>query len=334
MTNRMKICSPMAYGNGAYVVHKMLEANIKNYKVRQYNPYWTLIPFVLPFLGCNKTTDIIHTTPDYGLFFRKRNSPLVLTLHNFMLDSFMQSYSSLAQRIHYRTDLRWFTKQSLELADMVTCVSNFTADLVRKESGYKKHIKVIYNGIDTNKFKPATYKKDGPIKILFSGNLTQRKGAHLLPGIADKLNPGILIQYTRGLRTKGRQFDSTKLHDIGSVKYSDMPEVYRQADILLFPTVREGLSLAALEAMASGLPVIATNCSSMPELVVDGKGGYLCELGNENDFARRINELADSPQLRKEMGQFNRERAEQEFTLNKMTENYRLLFEEVLSSRK
>ncbi len=48
---------------------------------------------------------------------------------------------------------------------------------------------------------------------------------------------------------------------------------------------------------------------------------------NADDFARRINELADSAQLRKEMGQFNRERVERKFTLNKMVENYRLLFE-------
>ena len=67
---------------------------------------------------------------------------------------------------------------------------------------------------------------------------------------------------------------------------------------------------------------------------IPGKGGYLCELGNVDDFARRINDLADSPQLRKKIGEFNRARIENKFTLTKMAKNYHSLFEEVLSSEK
>lgn len=327
----MKICSPMAYGNGAHVVHKILESNLKGYAVCDYSPYWTLFPPALPFLTSKKSTDIIHTSIDYGFFFHKKNTPLILTAHNYVLDDFMQTYSSLTQRIHYKTDLKWFTKHSLDLATIVTSVSKFTAKLVRKETGYSKEIRVIYNGIDVDKFKPASHKADGIIKVLFSGNLTRRKGSHLLPEIADKLNPGIVIQFTRGLRTKRIDFDSPKLQDIGSVNYSDMPKIYQQADILLFPTVREGFSLAVLEAMASGLPVVTTDGSSLPEQIIPGKGGYLCELGKKGDFSKNINELADSPQMRREMGQYNRERIENKFTLEEMVKNYRSLFEEVLS---
>jgi len=330
----MKILSPMAYGNGAYVVHKMLEASIEGYRVQSYNPYWTLFPPALKVLCPGGNADIIHTTPDYGLFTSPRKTPLVLTFHNFMLDDFMQSYSTLPQKIHYKTDLKWFTKKSLNLSAMVTSVSKFTAELVQKETGYSKNIRVIYNGIDTKLFKPRSPSSNGPIKILFSGNLTRRKGAHLLPEIADRLNPGIIIQYTRGLRTKTDKFNRPNMQDLGSVQFSDMPQIYLKADMLLFPTVREGFSLAVLEAMASGLPVVATDCSSLPEQVIHGKGGYLCKLGNAENFASRINELADSVQLRTEMGQFNRERVEKEFRLQKMIENYRLLFEEVLNLQK
>ena len=328
----MKICSPMAYGNGAHVVHKILESDLKGYEVCDYSPYWTLFPPALPFLCSTRSADIIHTTPDYGLFFHKKNTPLILTFHNYVLDDFMQTYSSLAQRIHYKTDLKWFTKHSLDSATIVTSVSKFTAELVRKETGYTKEIRVIYNGINVEKFKPTLHKTGGPIKILFSGNLTKRKGAHLLPAIADKLNPGIVIQYTKGLRTKGIKFNASNLQNIGTVKYSDMPKVYQQADILLLPTIREGFSMAVLEAMASRLPVVTTDCSSLPEQIIQGKGGYLCELQNVEDFAGRINELADSLQLRKQMGEFNREKIENEFTLEKMVKNYRTLFEEILSS--
>ena len=121
------------------------------------------------------------------------------------------------------------------------------------------------------------------------------------------------------------------LKNIGAVPYSYMPKVYQDADILLFPTVREGFGLAAAEAMACGLPVVATNCSSLPELISEGKGGYLCELGNADKFAAKINELAASPALRREMGEFNRTRVEEKFTISRMVKEYQQLFEEAIS---
>ena len=56
--------------------------------------------------------------------------------------------------------------------------------------------------------------------------------------------------------------------------YDAMPALYRDVDMLLYPTVREGFGLSVAEAMASGLPVVATDCSSIPELMEDGKGGF------------------------------------------------------------
>lgn len=275
--------------------------------------------------------DIVHTAPDYGIFFHRKRVPLVATLHNFLLDPFMHPYSSAAQRIHYATDLRLFTLQSLARAAAVTSVSRFTALIARQELGFQADIRVIYNGIDSAVFKPPAQKNtQGPIRVLFSGNLTRRKGAHLLPRIAEKLQKGIIIEYTRGLQTKATHFDTPRLRDLGAVAYADMPALYRQADILLFPTIREGLSLSAMEAMSSGLPVVTTGSSSMPELIEDGVGGFLCDLDDIDAFADRINMLADSPSLRRRMGDFNRQRVEISFTLERMVQNYKDLFIEVL----
>ena len=117
-----------------------------------------------------------------------------------------------------------------------------------------------------------------------------------------------------------------------SAPYRHMPELYRQADLLLFPTVREGFGLAAAEAMACGLPVVATDCSSIPELVVHGKSGFLCPVGDAKQFAARINELAESADLRRQMGEYNRARVEEKFTLQRMINEYRELFEETLGA--
>jgi glycosyltransferase involved in cell wall biosynthesis len=247
----------------------------------------------------------------------------------------MRNYSSFLQNMHYQTDLKLFTKLALTKANLITAVSHFTANLVSREMQLdKSRIRVIYNGVDTRLFTPSklTQKtQTQKISVLFSGNLTHRKGAQWLKSIADRLAKNIAIHYTTGLQPRGVLSGHDQLICLGAIPYQKMPDTYRNADILLFPTVREGFGLAAAEAMACGLPVVATNCSSLPELIDDGKGGFLCPLGDVEDFAEKINHLAENSRLRREMGDYNRAKVEKMFTLEKMIAQYQELFEKVLS---
>jgi glycosyltransferase involved in cell wall biosynthesis len=161
--------------------------------------------------------------------------------------------------------------------------------------------------------------------------LTLRKGAQWLPRIAKYLNKNVTLFYTQGLRTRKSLPDLPNLRPVGVVPFEKMPHKYQQMDILLMPTVREGLSLAVLEAMACGLPVVANNCSSLPEQIDNGKGGFLCPVGDVKALAEKINILAESPELRREMGEYNRIKVEEMFSLEKMAKGYRKLFEEVLT---
>lgn len=329
----MKIISPIASACGAYVLHKSLEAEIENYRVWDYSPYWEYFPFAMPLLHGSEKPDLVHTTPDHGLFFYRKNIPLIITAHHIVLDDFMLAYSTLLQRLHYKTDLRWFTLASLKRASIVTSISMSTAKMLRDELGYEKDIRIIYNGVDTSRFSPsfAPPQKNKEIRVLFAGNLTRRKGANLLSPIASKLRPDIRIYYTRGLRKTSPLPALPNLIDMGYVSIEDMPALYRNSDILLFPTIREGFGLVAAEAMSCGLPVVATDCSSLPELIDDGKGGYLCPLGDVDAFADKIRLLAENPQLRRNMGKYNRAKVEKMFTLDRMVRQYQELFEEVLS---
>ncbi|ABC78153.1 lipopolysaccharide 1,2-N-acetylglucosaminetransferase [Syntrophus aciditrophicus SB] len=325
------ILSPMPTGNGAFVLHKIIEAGIKGYRVLPYSPYREFFPASLPFLLCGQKPSLIHTTADYGICFHRRGIPLVLTLHGFFLDSMIQRYSTFIQRIHYKTDLRWFTLASLKTADVVTSVSRFIAETAQQELGLSRKIRVIYNGIDTTAFFSSKNKTNGKfLRVLYAGNLRRRKGAFLIPVIAQHLNPGITIEYTRGLRVISSLPSAPNLIDIGNIPKKDMPELYRQYDLFLFPSVREGFGLVIAEAMACGLPVVATNASAIPELVIHGKGGFLCEIGNATDFAEKINLLAEAPDLRREMGEFNRARVEKYFTQERMIREYSELFEKTL----
>jgi glycosyltransferase involved in cell wall biosynthesis len=330
MKNRT-ILSPMAWGNGAFILHKMIEKRIPNYLVKGYNPYLTVIPFILPLVAPVKGADLIHTAPDYGLFFYSRKIPMIVTVHHYMCDGEMDSYSTVIQSTHYRTDLKWFIKKSIALATSLTAISHYSANHIKKELNLYQKIRVIYNGVDEAFFVPSQKKREtAPVHVLFSGNLIRRKGVHWLPSIADNLKKRIEIHYTSGLKKRFLGFKNKNITHLGQLPYKAMPEVYQQHDILIAPTIREGFGLAIAEAMSCGLPVVASNCSAIPELIDEGKGGFLCPVGDVKAFAEKINLLADSPKLRREMGAYNRAKVEKMFTLDRMIKEYQDLFQEML----
>ncbi len=327
-----RVVSPVAEGSGSILVHRQLENHIPDYRIKSYSPLFEFIPFALPVISSIHSAEIIHTPPDHAVFFFKKAIPLIITFHNYVLDRFMRPYSSRLQRLHYRTDLLFWTRMAVKRAHGLTAVSRFTASLVQREMAVSQPIRVIYNGIDTGNFVPPSQnrRQTSNIRVFFSGNLTRRKGAQWLPAIAERLNKGVEIHYTLGLRKQRPLNPSGKLRSLGCVQYGSMPGLYRSMDMLLMPTVREGFGLSVVEAMSCGLPVVASDCSAIPELVDHGKGGFLCSVGDVDAFADKINQLADSPRLRKEMGAYNRAKAERMFTVERMVREYKELFDEVL----
>lgn len=326
----MKIISPMPTGNGAYIIHKLLEENISGYQVLGYNPLLTLFPPSIYCLTRNHHAQIIHTTPDYAIYVNSGKASKVLTFHGYMLDSEISSKAPFLQRLHYKTDLRWNTKKALKSARAVTAVSQYLADLVKMDLNYNKDIKVINNGVDLDRFTPDK-RKTKEIKVLYAGNPRKLKGVELLPKIAAELEgTGISIYYTCGLRNINSFKPVNNLISVGKVEYEKMPKLYNDMDILLFPTLREGFGLVVAEAMACGLPVISTNCSSIPELIDDGKGGYLCSVNDYQAMVEKIKILAVSHELRDRMGEYNREKAERLYSLKSMVSNYNELYESIL----
>lgn len=327
-----RVYSPLPEGSGAIVVHRLLaRAADVPYVVRGYDPRLTVLPPVLMRLR-NRSAPLVHTSPDHAIFVAAPEQALVVTFHNYVLDREMRSCSSPAQRLHYATDLRWFTRRAVGRARAVTAVSLFTARLVQRDLGLSFVPRVIPNGIDAARFVPAPDRARGAraaFRVLFSGNPTRRKGAALLPQIAERLPPNVEIVCVaprKRLTGKGTR----AIRFLGAVPHDVMPEVYRDADVLLMPSFREGMSLAVLEAMACGLPVVASDCSSMPELVHPGKGGFLCPPGEAAAFAEAIVRLADSPSLRRSMGEYNRALVERRHTMERMARAYMELFEQVL----
>ena len=96
---------------------------------------------------------------------------------------------------------------------------------------------------------------------------------------------------------------------VGWCSLADLPWHYREADICLVPTIaQDSLSRTSVEAMASGIPVVASRIGGLPYTVTDGVTGLLCEPSDPADLARKIGRLLDDPELRRRMGLAGRRR--------------------------
>lgn len=322
--------SVMAYGNGAHIVHSELANALPTYQLLGCNPYLAAIPG-LPHPGLRRwlaEAPIVHLPADYGHVPLPRDSLRVVTFHNFYIDPENIARSSFAQRVFYRHILRRSVIAATSSAHRIVVVSRFLADLIRQHGlADKTPIEVIYNGIDTQRFRPAeNATRDRPLRVLFVGNPSRRKGFHLLAALAQHLPDGVELAFTSGLRNEQVKAIHPKLVSLGRFPYSEMHHLYQQSDILLFPTFREGFGLCVAEAMACGLPVVSTTCSAIPELIENGKGGFLCEPADITSMLERIRQLVADFELRKDMGEWNRARAMRDFDQLRMIKEYSELF--------
>jgi glycosyltransferase involved in cell wall biosynthesis len=87
----------------------------------------------------------------------------------------------------------------------------------------------------------------------------------------------------------------------------DIDEICQCADIFVFPSLQEGLPLALMEAMATGLPCVVSHIRGNADLIEQGKGGYLCDPKRPEEFIDAIEKLIDNSELRAEMGAVNQE---------------------------
>jgi len=106
----------------------------------------------------------------------------------------------------------------------------------------------------------------------------------------------------------------------------DIPGLLNTMDVFVLPSISEGMSNTLLEAMASGLPVVATDVGGNPEIVENERSGLLFRPGDVKALADRLARLAGDEMLRSELGNAARHRANETFSLGRMTENYTQLY--------
>jgi glycosyltransferase involved in cell wall biosynthesis len=114
---------------------------------------------------------------------------------------------------------------------------------------------------------------------------------------------------------------------------ADVAEVLQGSDVFLLPSETESFGLGALEAMACGGPVVASNVGGLPEVVLDGETGFLAPVGNPDEMAKQVRRLLTDENLHARMSRAARSRAETHFQLEPAVERYHAVYRRVVGTR-
>ena len=245
---------------------------------------------------------------------RKRGTKVIYTAHGFQ---FFAGSSKKDWLIYYPIE-----KEMAHFTDLIFTINH--EDTARAEAFHGP--KVVYIpgvGVDTEKFRTAE-RKDirselcipaNAFVMLTVGELFPRKNQKVLIDAMKQLKnlPIHLVLCGNGILLDELQQKSKdngvedRVHFAGYRR--DIPGVMKDCDLYLFPSKREGLGLAGIEAMASGLAVVSSNINGILDYMIEGKTGHMCDPNDADAFARAILDLYDHPDKRREIGAFNIERA-------------------------
>ena len=235
-------------------------------------------------------------------------------------------------------------KLSMERSDGLTAVSQYLKKVTIEELGIKKEIEVIPNFVDTRKFRrePALpclrgAKEKGEKVVIHISNFRPLKRLGDVVEVfylLQKAIPCQLLLVGDGPERAKTEHLCREKGIISSVKFLGKQNAIREllncSDLLLLPSEIESFGLAALEALACEVPVVATRVGGLPELIIHEEVGFLCEVGDISTmYEYSLKMLQDEP-LRREMGLKGRQRAIGHFSLESVVDRYEELYFRIL----
>jgi glycosyltransferase involved in cell wall biosynthesis len=224
----------------------------------------------------------------------------------------------------------------LRLATRLTgrfvCVPLDSARLAARQGiGVRKAL-VLHNGIDTTRFTATRTEVSGPVATV--ARLSPEKDVETLiraVALAAPFRPDLRLEIAGDgpcladlRRLTAELGQQERVRFLGQVR--DVPGLLARAGLFVLSSRTEGISLTLLEAMASGLPVIATRVGGNPEVVAEGETGLLVSPGNPAALADALRQLWHAPQERRRLGQAGRARAELHFDIRRMVAEYQDLY--------
>jgi len=214
----------------------------------------------------------------------------------------------------------------------------------------KMRIKFIPNAIDTRIYsdieRPRNTQIDSGVQLLYLGHLGKDKGIYdllqairvlkektLMKFMLDLYGESLEIGAFENIRTvieKSGLSDVVRIHN--PVYNEDKKKVLALSDIFILASHREGMPISIIEAMAAGLPIIASMVGGITDQIIDEETGYLVQPNNPNELCQALQKLIEDRKLRIRMGSAGRERAVNNFDNNNRVESL-LLFYELIRSK-
>lgn len=213
---------------------------------------------------------------------------------------------SIVLRPYKDTFLKEYKKE-IEFCDYFLAPSEFSKKSILGIVEKPNSVYVCPYGVDVSRFelKEEFYEPNNKIRFLYIGRLSAPKGIfYLLEAFKRLNNPNIeliCVGEKIGSEDLFAQYDEYYTY-LGSVLNSEISKVYQSCDVYIMPSLWEGMSLTLGEAMASGLPVIATKSSGADSLIDEGKNGFLIESMDVDQLINQIEWFINYPQKIKPMG--------------------------------
>jgi len=288
-------------------------------------------------LALSNSIDIVHAhgyKADVFVYMAmgKTAIPCVATCHNWIDEDWKAS-------LYGYLDRRALSKYS--------CVAAVTGTIKRRLERAGVHpdrIEVIQNGIDLQPFRcqagraPIGAISEINVTVGFIGRLSREKGPDIFVRAArdvlQRRKAADFLIVGNGPEMPGLKQQTKELGIEGRVRFlgyvRDMPLAYRGLDIVVSSSRLEGLPMVVLEAMASGLPVIASSVGDVPKLIDDGRTGLLIPPENAEMLARAILRLIDDPQMRRQLGDSALRFVTERFSNDRMSKEYLRFYERVM----
>src|SRR4051812_19444548 len=200
--------------------------------------------------------------------------------------------------------------QHYEQADLITVPSRVARDTFVANGVPDSKIAVAPFGVDLQHFLPHE-KNDDVFRILFVGTLSLRKGIPYLIEAMSKLTlPNAELVLVGPVCDEIRKFlkpRSLRIRCLGGMSRQELPFIYSQASVFVLPSIEEGLAMVQAEALACGVPVIASTATGAADLFQDGLHGFIVLPRDSDAIAARMEMLYCDPQRRDAMGRAARE---------------------------
>ncbi len=321
----------------------------RHYHILRVANFATVFPSVLWSLSKYKF-DIIHThvsghahTFFGSLIAKLTKTPLIHTTHCPWTDSFRSFTGKLLVKLSYKT----LNKLSFKWSNKIIAITPWEIPFIEKYGGKKEKIIVIPNGVDNiffNKIKNNNFKKQFGIKdqiVLFFGRLNPTKGPDKFVLAAKEIlkeNKNIkflIVGPDEGMLSKVKELskDEENILILEPIREkSKIAEMYQASDIYVMPSFREGLPLTLFEALASGLPIIASPVNGIPFEIKEPENGFFVNYGDINGLKEKIIFLLNNKKLSKEISKNNIEKAKK-YSWDLIADKTMSLYKEVIKSK-